>query len=90
MQLVRRFSGWNNLEDGIQLQYKIEYSVLEIVTCHKNLSVVVAIFLKFRCHMSELVCRVVGLSSSLLRATVNRSPEFMITQFATHIRPVVD
>ena len=31
-----------------------------------------------------------GLSSSLLRATVNRSPEFMITLFVTHIKPIVD
>ena len=78
LQFGRHFSCWDNLENGFQ--YKIGNSVLEIVTCHKDLGVVIETGLKFHCHVRELVCKVAGLSSSLLRATVNRSPEFMITQ----------
>ena len=88
MRFARRFSCWDNLDDG--LQYKFRNSVLEIVTCHKDLGVVIDTGLKFHCHVSELVRNAAGLSSSLLRATVNRSPEFMITLFVTHIRPIVD
>ena len=40
--------------------------------------------------MGELVRKAAGLSSSLLRTTVNRSPEFMITIFITHIKPIMD
>ena len=46
--------------------------------------------LKFHFHVSELVCKAAGLSSSLLRARVNKNPEFMITLFVTHIRPIID
>ena len=35
MQFAWCFSCWDNLEDGFQ--YKISNSVLEIVTCHKDL-----------------------------------------------------
>ena len=35
--------------------YKIGNSVLEIVTCHKDLGVAIDTGLKFHCHVSELV-----------------------------------
>ena len=60
------------------------------MTCHKDLGVVIATGLKFHCHVSELVPKAAGLPTSLLRATVNRNPEFMITLFVTHIRPIAD
>ena len=56
---------------------------------HRDLRVVVDRNLKFHNHMGELVHKAAGLSSSLLRATVNRSPEFMLTLFVTHIRPIL-
>ena len=60
------------------------------MTYDRDLGVVVDRDLKFHDHVGELVCKAAGLSSSLLRATVNRSPEFMVTLFVTHIRPILD
>ena len=88
MQFAPHFSCGDSLED--EFQYKIGNSVLEIVTCHKDLEVVTDAGFKFHCHVSEFVRKAAGLSSSLLRASVNRSPGFMIALFVTHIRPIVD
>ena len=63
---------------------------LEVVTHHRDLRVVVNRDLKFPNHVDELVHKAAGLSISLLRATVNRSPELMVTLFVTHIRPILD
>ena len=75
------------MEDRIQ--YEIDNSVLEVVNCHKDLDVVVDTCLRFHCHVSELVHKATGLSSRLLWVTVNRSPEFVITLFVSHIRLIV-
>ena len=46
--------------------------------------------LKFYHHVSEIVCKAARLPSSLLSATVNRSPKLMVALFVTHIRPIID
>ena len=46
--------------------------------------------LKFHHHVSEIICKAAGLSSSLLRATLKRSLKFMVALFVTHIRPILD
>ena len=88
MRFLRKFSSFDTL-DG-DFQYKIGESVLEVVKCHRDLGVKVDRDLKFHHHVSEIVCNAAGLSSSLLRTTVNRSPKFMVSLFVTHIRPILD
>ena len=60
------------------------------IKCHRDLGVEVDRDLKFHCHVTKLVHRAAGLSNSLLRATLNRSPRFLTTLFVTHIRPILD
>ena len=62
-------------------------SVLDFVDSHRDLKVVIDKLLKFHCHVRDLMRRAAGLANSLLRSTVNRRPDFMVTLFSSHIRP---
>ena len=53
---------------------------------HRDLRVVIDKELKFHCHIRALQ----RLVNSLLRSTVNRRSDFMITLFASHIRLILD
>ena len=88
MRFSRRFAGWNNIVSDFK--YELGGAALEVVTHHRDLGVVVDRDLKFHNHVGELVHKAARLSSSLLRAAVNRSLEFMVTLFVTHIRPIID
>jgi hypothetical protein len=88
MRFSRHFAGINTLGGGTK--YRLGNSVLEFVDSHRDLGVVVDTRLRFHCHVRDMVCRAAGLCSSLLRSTVNRSPEFMVTLFVTHVRPILD
>ena len=85
---VSHFSGFDTLDSDFQ--YKIGESVLGVVKCHRDLGVKVNRDPKFHLHVSEIVRKAAGLSNSLLRATVNKSPKFMAALFVTHIRPILD
>jgi hypothetical protein len=90
--LVMRFScyfaGFNTLGGGNN--NRLGNSVLEFVDSHRDLGVVVDNQLRFHGHVRDIVRRAAGLCSSLLRSTVNRSPEFMVTIFVTHVWPIID
>ena len=88
MRFSRHFPGFDSL-DG-DFQYKMSNSVLEVVKCHRDLTVKVNRDLNFHHHVSDLVCKAAGLSRSLLRATVNSNPKFMIAFFVMQIRPILD
>ena len=70
--------------------YKIGDRSLEIVENHRDLGVIVDSSLKFHVHVRNLVRKAAGLASNLLRSAVNRSPEFMVPLFVSHIRPILD
>ena len=88
MRFSRKFVGWNDF--GNEFEYKIGGSALEVVKRQRDLVILVDSELKFHCHVAELVKKTAGLSNNLLRSTVNRSPEFMVGLFISHIRPILD
>jgi len=45
--------------------------------------------LKFHGHVREVVRQTSGLCSDLLRSTVNRSPDFMVTLFVSYVRLIL-
>ena len=63
---------------------------LRLVESHRDLGVLVDRSLKFHTHINEIVRKATGLSNQLLRCTVNRSEQFMVTLFVSHIRPLLD
>ena len=88
MRFSCKFVGWNDF--GNEFEYKIGASALEVEKCHRDLGIFIDSELKFHSHDSELVRKAAGLSNNLLRSTVNRSPEFMVRVFISHIRPILD
>ena len=83
-EVLTKFALWNNI--GGDFEYELGCAALEVVT-HHGLGVVVDGYLKFHNHVGKLQGYLVA---NLLRATVNRSPEFMVTLFVSHIRPILD
>jgi len=57
---------------------------------HEDLGVVVDTDLKFHRHIQSKAHKAGGLAQSYLKATVCRSPEFMLFLLTTHIRPIIE
>lgn len=61
-----------------------------MVTSHKDLGVTIDSSLRFHLHIRSIVNKASGLSTNLLRSTLCRSPDFMISLYKTHIRPLLE
>ena len=71
-------------------QYYIEDQLLQFVESYKDLGVTVDSSLRFHQHIRLLTAKAGGLMGELLRSTVCRTKEFMLTLFVSHIRPIID
>ena len=72
------------------MEYRLGDSVLSRVDSHTDLGVIIDKNLKFHHHVSRVVQKGSGLASQLLRSTVCREKDFMITLYVSHIRPLLD
>jgi len=88
MRFFRGSFDWSQLGDSAV--YSIDGIPLEFVQSHKDLGVLVDTGLRFHLHIRAVVGQASGLANNMLRSTVNRSPEFMILLFTSHIRPILD
>ena len=88
--VVMRFQGKAQSQSLPPPVYDIDNSPIRVVPSHPDLGVLVDSSLKFHGHISATVHKAAGLSQNLLRSTVCRSPDFMLTLFRTHIRPVIE
>ena len=79
---------WEPLGD--RAAYKLDGEPVKIVKIHKHLGIWVDCNLKFHQHIHTVVNKAAGLAGNLLRSTVNRSPQFMLTLFVSHIRPILE
>ena len=70
--------------------YCIDGRALRVVDSYKDLGITVDKKLKFHAHIRTTVGKAGSLMNDLLRATVCRSPEFMVTLFVSHIRPILE
>ena len=70
--------------------YYLNGRALRFVQSHRDLGVVVDVRMRFHQHVREVVAKASGLASNILRSTVCREPDFMVTLFVTHIRPILD
>ncbi|XP_076047391.1 uncharacterized protein LOC143028924 [Oratosquilla oratoria] len=62
---------------------RIQESVTDLGVCIDNK-------LKFHQHISNIVHKASGVSTSILRSTVNRQDSFMLPLFTTHVRPLLE
>ena len=88
--VVMRFGRGRVYEEGSGSGSHIDGVELKLVKSHRDLGVIVDHTLKFHSHVSSLVNKASGLSNQLLRGTVNRTSEFMLRLFISHIRPLLD
>ena len=63
---------------------------MEIVENHQDLGVIVDSGLRFHVHVRDLVCKAAGLASDLLWSTINRSSEFIVALFVSHVSLILD
>ena len=60
------------------------------VHTYKNLGVIIDSKPRFNEHIRVVVGKAGGLMNELLRSTVCRNREFMVTLFVSHFRPIID
>lgn len=87
--VVMRFGG-RTPADSDNSGYTLEGAPLKLVKSHRDLGILVDPSLRFHKHVSDVVRKASGLSNQLLRSTVCRSSEFMVTLFVSHVRPIID
>lgn len=71
-------------------EYMVNDAPLLEKTAHRDLGILLDSSLKFHDHIRETVFKARGTAINLLKSTVCRSPNFMVTLFVTHIRPILD
>ena len=86
--VVRFGSGRDDLD--CRSPYVLDGKSLRFVRSSRDLGVLVDEGLKFHLHVGDVVRKVGGLMSNLLRSTKCRGRDFMTILFVSHIRPVID
>jgi len=70
--------------------YHINGHVLEFVSTYRDLGVIVDTKLRFHAHVNTVVGKAGALMGDLLRSTICRSMDFMVSLFVSHVRPLLD
>lgn len=71
-------------------EYFISGTKIKVVDSHPDLGVLIDSDLKFHSHILNTAHKAGGLIHSLLKSTVCRSPDFMMSLFCTHVRPIIE
>ena len=71
-------------------QLCLEGEPLDVVPKYRDLGVIVDCKLRFHDHIRLICGRTGSMMGELLRSTICRSKEFMMTLYITHIRPTID
>ena len=86
--VVMRF-GAHRAKENL-FNYNIDGNLLHFVSSHKDLNVLIDPELRFHDHVRSVVQKAGGLAGELLCSTVCRTPNFMVSLFVSHIRPIMD
>lgn len=71
-------------------EYYIQGEAIPRVPSHKDLGVIVDTSLKFHLHVRSVVNKSAGLSANILKSTLCRSKDFMLSLYVSHIRPLIE
>ena len=71
-------------------RYCIDSVAIRVVESHPDLGVLIDSDLKFHPHIAATVQKAGALASNLIKVTACRTPEFMLSLFSTHIRPILE
>ena len=75
---------------GLYDQYYIGDSPIPFTSLSKDLGVLIDTKLKFHDHIRSVASKAGGVASNLLKSTLCRSHEFMMTLYITHVRPLLE
>ena len=70
--------------------YHIDQSTIKVAHTHPDLGVLVDADLKFHQHIRNTANKAGGLAQNVLKLTVSHTPDFMISIFHSHIRPIIE
>ena len=88
--VVMRFGSRSAYESGSNSGYRLDGVPLNLVRTHRDLGVLIDSSLRFHPHVASIVQKASSLINQILRSTVCRSSDFMVTLFVSHIRPLID
>ena len=71
-------------------QYYINQSPIRTVQSQVDLGLLVDSNLKFHQHVANATRKAAALSQNFMKSTVCRSPDFMMSVFSSHIRPILE
>ena len=75
---------------GSYNSYSLNGTDIQRVNDHKDLGVLVDTSLRFHMHTKSIANKAAGLAANLLKATICRTQNFMLTLFITHVRPLLE
>ncbi|KAK3857056.1 hypothetical protein Pcinc_036668 [Petrolisthes cinctipes] len=75
---------------GSLQHYHLDNSDLSLADNHRDLGILVDNTLKFHAHIRATVNKAAGLANNLLKSTLCRSSDFMVTILKSHIRPILE
>ncbi|KAK3858420.1 hypothetical protein Pcinc_035394 [Petrolisthes cinctipes] len=70
--------------------YHLDNSDLSLADNHRDLGILVDNTLKFHVHIRATVNKAAGLANNLLKSTLCRCSNFMVTILKSHIRPILE
>ena len=88
--VIRFGPGSRRILDPNHSGYFLNGVELLAVESHRDLGVLVDSSLKFHVHINAIVGKASALANQILRGTVCRDMDFMVTLFISHIRPILD
>ena len=71
-------------------EYHINNSNITFAQTCRDLGIMVDSELKFHAHIKSIVGKASGISSNILSSTLCRSPEFMVSIYIAHVRPLLE
>ena len=70
--------------------YKINNQMISFVESHRDLGITVDSCLKFHMHIKNRVNFINSLTTNILSCTLSRDPEFLLSIYTLHIRPLIE
>ena len=75
---------------GMEHHYTVQDSTIQQVHKYRDLGVIVDSTLRFHSHIDCIVGRTGSMINNLLRSTLCRSVDFMVTLWVSHVRPLIE
>ena len=88
LRFHRGHVAWEDI--GVYANYYLHNHPIVKVSHHRDLGVLVDPSLRFHLHIRSIVNKASGVSANLLKSTLCRDRNFMLTLYTTHIRPLLE